>query len=359
MVVEGTGLNIQYAQISGAVFLTDVNSNAMFNLSSATVKGQLAFIGSSIGVSGEQAVFAQSAKFFGGLIWKKVIIDNGTVTFDSAHIHILSDDPECWPKGDTLNFDGMTYDRIAGAPTDAKTRLEWLLKGTRWKGEFYPQPYTQLAKVLYDMGHDKDARLVLEKREELVRQDERKRFRTPPEPTNRNYITALSYDFLGFLHWAFIEKALKHLIGYGHRPFKSIGWLIGLWVIAVWLSHMAWTTGDFAPTSAVLQTSEDWQTLAKLDNINPAEEWSTRKVREDGSKTYAAGQDWSTFSSFAYAADLVIPIINLGQTDTWGPSTERGKWGKRLWRYGFMLQIFGWIVTALGAAAITGLIRRD
>ena len=55
----------------------------------------------------------------------------------------------------------------------------------------------------------------------------------------------------------------------------------------------------------------------------------------------------------------MIPIINLGQTDTWGPSTERGDWGRRLWRYGFFLQIAGWIVTALGAAAITGIIRRD
>jgi hypothetical protein len=209
------------------------------------------------------------------------------------------------------------------------------------------------------MGHDKDARLVLEKREELLKKDERKRLRTPPNPTDRNYVTAILYDIAAFLHLVFADKGLKLLVGYGHRPFKSLGWLFALWFTAVWLSNMAWTTGDFAPTSAVLQSSTEWQSLAKQDNINPAEEWSIRKTLPDGSKSYAAGQDWSTFSSFAYAADLVIPIINLGQTDTWGPSTERGAWGKRLWRYGFMLQIAGWIVTALGAAAITGLIRRD
>ena len=156
-----------------------------------------------------------------------------------------------------------------------------------------------------------------------------------------------------------MDTLFRWVAGYGHRPFLSLTWLIVLWSIAVFLSHKTWEAGDFAPGSAVLQSSYEWQTLAKHDDINPAKEWSIRKSLPDGTKTYVAGQDWSTFSSFAYAADLVIPIINLGQTDTWGPSTERGEWGKRLWRYGFMLQVAGWIVTALGAAAITGLIRRD
>jgi hypothetical protein len=55
----------------------------------------------------------------------------------------------------------------------------------------------------------------------------------------------------------------------------------------------------------------------------------------------------------------VIPLIDLGQTDAWAPSTNRGVWGERLWRYGFFLHILGWFITALGAAAVTGIIRRD
>ena len=42
-----------------------------------------------------------------------------------------------------------------------------------------------------------------------------------------------------------------------------------------------------------------------------------------------------------------------------GPSTNRGWWGKQLYWLRWVLGAFGWIVTALGAAAITGLIRRD
>ena len=126
------------------------------------------------------------------------------------------------------------------------------------------------------------------------------------------------------------DLLFRWVAGYGHRPFRSLVWLFAFWLTAVGLSHKTWQTGDFAPASAVLLASSGWKSIANSNDPNPAQTWSTRKVREDGTKTYAAGQDWSAFSSFAYAADLVIPIINLGQTDTWGPSTERGKWGKRL-----------------------------
>jgi hypothetical protein len=347
-VAQGSGLNIQYAQIAGAAFLTDITSNAVLNLSSARIKGQLAFVGSTISAAGKDAVFAQSAKFYGGLIWKNVTINSGAVSFDSAHIHILSDDPECWPKGETLNFDGMTYNRIAGAPTDAKTRLDWLLRGTRWQGEFYPQPYTQLAKVLYDMGHDKDARLVLEKREELIRQDERKRFRSPPEPTNRNYIAAMGYDIAAFFHWVISEKAFKFLIGYGHRPFKSIWWLLILLCLTILPAHRAWEEGSFAPNSALLQESEGWK--SHQTNENPAQSWSAKD---------APGHDWETFNAYAYGLDVVIPLVNFGQTQAWAPSTNRGWWGKQLYWLRWVLGALGWIVTALGAAAITGVIRRD
>ena len=358
-VKEDTALNVQGANITADVFLMQITTNATIALNSATIGGQLGCVEATFEVKKGDALFAQNTKMNGGLIWLGVTVAKGTFSFSNAYTSSLTDDKDSWPSGGQVDLNGMTYDTIIGGPLDAKTRLAWLDKGSNWNGEFKPQPYTQLAKVLRDMGHDKDARLVLEKREELLRQSERKRFRAPPNPTDRNYMTALGYDVLSLLHWAIVEKAFKHLIGFGHRPFKSLGWLFALWGIAVWLSHETWDGGDFAPTSAVLQSSEEWQDVAKRDDINPAEEWSIRKTLPNGTKTYAAGQDWSTFSSFAYAADLVIPIINLGQTDTWGPSTERGPWGKRLWRYGFMLQIAGWIVTALGAAAITGLIRRD
>ncbi|MCV2865600.1 hypothetical protein OE647_12780 [Defluviimonas sp. WL0075] len=56
---------------------------------------------------------------------------------------------------------------------------------------------------------------------------------------------------------------------------------------------------------------------------------------------------------------MVVPILTLGQTTAWAPSTNRGAWGRVLWWARWVLSSAGWIVTALGAAAITGIIRRD
>ncbi|WP_299554191.1 hypothetical protein [uncultured Tateyamaria sp.] len=76
-------------------------------------------------------------------------------------------------------------------------------------------------------------------------------------------------------------------------------------------------------------------------------------------KAVAPGRDWETFNRYAYGFDVVIPIIDFGQTDAWAPSTNRGLWGWHLWWGRWVLSVMGWIVTALGAAAITGIIRRE
>ena len=82
---------------------------------------------------------------------------------------------------------------------------------------------------------------------------------------------------------------------------------------------------------------------------NPAAAWSS--FGQDG-------LDWDTFNPFGYGLDLVVPILTLGQTDAWAPSKDRGPMGKLLWWGRWVLISFGWIVSALGAAAITGIIQR-
>ncbi len=53
----------------------------------------------------------------------------------------------------------------------------------------------------------------------------------------------------------------------------------------------------------------------------------------------------------------MIPILDLGQTDAWAPSKDSGTWGKGLWWGRWVLAALGWLVTALGVAAITGIIQ--
>jgi hypothetical protein len=55
----------------------------------------------------------------------------------------------------------------------------------------------------------------------------------------------------------------------------------------------------------------------------------------------------------------MISTVMIGQGEAWVPSTMRGPWGCILWWARWALIVLGWIVTAVGAAAITGIIRRE
>ena len=129
------------------------------------------------------------------------------------------------------------------------------------------------------------------------------------------------------------------------------------WVLA----HNAWEGGDFAPTAAPVLMSDSWQALATDPRIaNPAKVWSDKYMQSaDGTPTLTAGRDYETFNAVSYAVDLVVPIVSLGQEAAWAPSTTRGPWGWWLWGARWWLITLGWIVTAIGAAAVTGVIRRD
>jgi hypothetical protein len=102
------------------------------------------------------------------------------------------------------------------------------------------------------------------------------------------------------------------------------------------------------PNSDVGLTSPDWRAFERRPHAGA--EWDSGG---------APGQDWETFSALAWGADLVIPVLDLGQTAAWAPSTGRGGVGWHLWWGRWVLIVFGWIVAGLFAAAITGIIRRD
>ena len=72
------------------------------------------------------------------------------------------------------------------------------------------------------------------------------------------------------------------------------------------------------------------------------------------------GRDCESFNAGLYAPDLFIPLDALGQEKNWARSASRGAWGKWGHRLPWLVQMTGWVVTAMGAAVYTGLIgRRD
>jgi len=296
------------------------------------------------------------------LIWRNIQILGGRINFNSALIGYLVDDFESWPRGneDQLRLDGFVYNRIAAEAmvmVPVRRRLDWLAQAKQL-GAVSSQPYTQLAHVLRGMGHDRDARKVLIERERLTALQSRKNRRVVPNGDWGVAFRSIWADLVNPIAW-FTDLLIRQLTGYGyraHNSFIALALLIGFaWVLA----GTAWNEGSFAPNSDVILTSREWRSLVGRDClpkasdgciVNPAELWSSHEYD---------GFDWDSFHAAAYAADLVVPVLSLGQTDAWAPSRDRGFWGGVLWWARWLFAALGWIVTAFGAAAITGIIQKE
>lgn len=344
---EGWALNAQNAKIEGDVDFRGMTALGGVALAGGHVEGQLQCEAARFYASGpHSAFFGHRMRVSGSFVWRPADCE-GEVDLISAGVGDLADDLTVWQDHADLHLDGFVYEKLVGSKTsrEVRPRLQWLEKGANYKGTFFPQPYTQLARVLRGGGHDFEARSILEERERLLRKDYRTRLiaRMDGKPLRQLLIQVWTG-----LHFLFADLLLRWVVGYGHRPFRSLVALTLLIVAALVPAYMAWDEGSFAPNSGVIQVSAGWQLL--LDHDNPAAIWSA-----DG----APGQDWESFNSLAYALDVVVPIIDFGQTEAWTPSTTRGDWGWHLWWGQWVLTAAGWIVTALGAAAITGLIRSD
>ncbi|TMM55204.1 hypothetical protein [Sulfitobacter sabulilitoris] len=347
----GHALNASRITVGDSVTLANLEARACVSFLGAEIGGNLDCRGAQFKARGQdqKAFDAYRVHVAHALLWGDIDPPSAQVDLRSAHVGDLSDDLKSWPSGGGLFLDGFTYQRISAAPTDARSRIDWLGRGCTFEGVFCPQPFTYLATVLREMGHDADARAVLSKREFLLKQAYRRKIMTADGRSGRNYGVWIGADILAFVHWVFADLLLRWVVGYGHHPFRSLIVLVLLIMAATIPAHYAYEEGSFAPNSGPILASADWQDHAGRSG-NPAAQWSSPG---------APGQDWESFNRYAYAADLVIPIVDLGQTAAWAPSTSRGPWGWHLWWLRWVFVGMGWVVTALGAAAITGIIRRD
>ncbi|MEM8536245.1 MAG: hypothetical protein AAGF56_00135 [Pseudomonadota bacterium] len=341
-------LNAEGMRVTGHVLLRNVEAEGQVCLVSAFIGGQLAFDNATLGGASRTTLHAQRVTVRDGFYWRDVDDVTGAVDLNAAHFADLVCDKGSWDQCDSLLMANMTYDTISDDMTTAQ-RLEWLEKGSLFNGEFHPQPYEQLATVLRKDGHRSAARDVLYAKEvallaaakaEVHSQKQNASFWQKLALTMR----ALRSDVVGGL--------LRFTVGFGYKPWRSLRILIGLIIFATSLSHLAWQSGDFAPNSDVVLVSTAWQTLAEGQEAvaNPAQVWSA---------VHAPGQDYATFQPLLYGIDVVVPIIAIGQEAAWAPSTNRSVWGRILWAANPILTILGWLVTAIGAAAVTGVIRND
>jgi hypothetical protein len=362
----GKALNAQGVKVGASLFLRKLTAKGTVVVSGAEIGGQLACVSARFLGAGGMALNAHRLRVERAFFLRNLAIPpTGRLDLSGAHVGDLVDDAASWPLApDDLVLDGFTYDRIDGGNnTSFAARRRWLEAGSTTKGEFRPQPYTQLAKVLRQMGHAGEARKVLIAR--TLRQGQANR------AARWNGVKGP----LGTL-WAGIRN-VGHLCldrlslwvaGYGQDAARSLWWLVGLWLAATSLAQLAWEEGSFAPNSAIILVSPGWELATAKDCFprdtapadctpNPARLWSDTFTAQEGDPTM--GADWDSFNRYAYAADLVVPFLDLGQTAAWAPSKDRGGWGWILWWARWVLATLGWVVTGLGVAAVTGVMQRN
>ena len=416
---EGHALNAQSVQVRGDAFLRYAAIDGEVSFMGAEISGVLDCTHATMRNPDGSALNAQRLIVREGFIWRRLNDVAGTVDLTSAHVGDLWDDPESWAMCEKLYLSGFIYDVLHGG-INVPERLAWLKMGAVSRREFYPQPYEQLAKLLRDTGHRTDARTIMVAKEQEQRKASRARWRRErdwrqqlraasllPKDEQLTAIAALAarrpndlhVARLALLHpedeaavavdemtlqmaqkqfrdeqrWFGIRVAWRNMgsliadrvfglvVGYGHKPERSFYMLLALVFVGWFLADQAWEDGDFAPTAGPVLMSESWQSLATDPATqNPAKVWSDKYMADaDGSLILTAGRDYETFNAVSYAVDLVVPLISLGQEAAWAPSTTRGPWGWWLWWARWWLIALGWIVTAIGAAAVTGVIRRD
>ena len=207
---NGNALAADQAKIKGSTFLAEgFHAVGVVRLSGTEISGQLSCARGTFENESGNALVAERANIGGILDLRAMQFKTGAVNLGHASVGVLVDDAASWPANGSLLINGFEYRTIGGnAPTDARSRLEWLGR----QREFTPQPYRQLAKVLREMGHGRDAREI------DIARHRKERLNLSPASRVWSYV----YD------WT---------TGFGYQPWRLIWFFAALVIIGTALSY--------------------------------------------------------------------------------------------------------------------------
>jgi hypothetical protein len=360
---DKTALDCNGVRVGADVFLRDgLQATGLMDFAGAQISGGFVVENARI----EGTLDLDFAKIEGGFFWRDIQSEIPVLDLTSAKVEKLEDKADAWKKVKTLHLSGFSYSQIH-SNMGVQDRLDWLarkvelplpddmaqaLRAQRWLTRdavgFDPQPYTHLAKVLEAQGNRSGAARVLAAREDRLRAAEQMRAFGRLDGSARAAFGSV-HMWLRQI-WNFL---FKWIFGYGHQPFRALIWFVSIWTAAFVLYGAAYRAGQMVPNSDVILTSTGWLEVAGpyfagLTEVRPAVAWQGTP----------AGQDYESFSAGLYALDLFVPLDALGQETTWAPSKAYGTLGTIAYWARMPIQLAGWIITAVGAAVLTGLIGR-
>ncbi|GHG65830.1 hypothetical protein [Streptomyces griseocarneus] len=306
----------------GQQFRTDLRARGTVRLIGARINGSLRIVSSEMAANEHTALDATGAHIVGELQWLPVAPVKGKVILERATAHRLEDDWNgrelaYWPSDGLLQMIGFAYDGFGG-PNQAEyeQRLDWVrcghIKGVKSSPDvFATQPYEQLARVYKQMGRDKTARKVCIAR----RRDRRKHGKLLRPRRMRSWI-------------------LDKTIAYG---FKT--WRMGFFLIALW--------GAVFCAASCAQQHDDL--IVPVKTIPKEKATPTANVPQ---------KDYPSFEPAAYAVDVAVPVLNLHQSEYWGPNGAT-PCGRRFAYFTYACTVVGWGTATLAVVGLTGLARRD
>lgn len=339
-IVAGGDLALRGAKIMGET-----------RLLGARFVGDIDCTGAALSQPGGHALRLNRATVEGAFFLRQGAAINGTLDLTATTIGAIDDDQESWPKTGDLLLNRCQYGAFIGGPVDAVDRLDWLSRQSpdRWRADFWPQPYEQLAMVLGAMGHDEDARAVLIEKERLQRRARRARARNP----------ALRIAL------AITDGILAITVRYGRQPLLALIWLVMFWAIGAVVFDIAEGQGAVKPNSPVVLRSTEW-TMCGLDQ-------SSNRYMPSSSQVLAgramAGENQLTcflrqpeassypeFNAPMYSLDVLLPVLSIEQKEFWRPDPTKPK-GAFTLNYFFFQSIVGWALSLLAVAGFSGLVK--
>lgn len=339
---HGSALEGHRLSVSDSMFLRDgFHAHGLVDLIGTQIAGQLVCVDGRF----EQGINLQSAKVGAEFYFRSVKQFDGTLDLNEAQVACLADDLESWNKPNALDLTGFRYDALQ-SEMSVESRLSVLAKHADQEDGpvFHSQPYTHLAGYYQKSGQRQAGAQVLYERDKQQAKADLEQAYANTDGTWKTEWPRFAADFL----YVF-RRAFDLFAGFGHKPMRAFYWALGTILFSMLYFHLTYINGQMVPNSDIILNSQAWLSVVDDGVPNPAEAWGLTDP----------GRDYETFSALGYGFDLFVPLDALGQEVAWAPSYSRGWWGSFGHYLRWPIQIMGWVLTAIGAALLTGLIGRD
>lgn len=363
---NGDALNCDKVKIQGSVFLNNgFESKGKVNFVSAQIESNLLCSKGKFTNENGDALSCNSAKIQGNVFFAKGFFVTGSLVFTASKIGKISISSTIIIRGNCLfssvkvdtisitkinynedrlkkngfgklTLDGLEYNHLLGENLDSLTFKKWLKK----MPEFMPQPYKQLAKVLRNMGHNRDADEIMIEYNNII-----------TEKSDNKFITIL-------------RQIYGKTAGYGYKPMRVLKTMAMIWVFCGTFFLGVSKVAVFAPSDPlVFQKKETYACNVNANGtpILSIFNWSDYNSTNNWVANTNLDGEYSTFSPYWYSLDILLPIVDLQMDKDWGQFVPSdGVTLNHVTRWIVWIEILaGWIFSLILVAILSGLAKNE